>query len=450
MNRSRLLRVLALTVAGVVGLGGLGACGDSGGVGGGKNADQATTKDGEKVTLRYWTWFPPEATLRATIAAFERDNPTIKIELRIFEAADYQKQLPLALNGGENLDVVGVQVSAMTNSVREQLRPVSEWEKNLPAGWHDKLAAGPVKQAETSAKDGKLYTIPMGSLGSAVMLYNAAMLADLGIAVPKTADELAAAAAKVRAAKPDVTPVVFSGEPYWQEEMLFTIAGQSSPTLSDDVFAGRKAWNSPEMVMALTQYKSLFDKGIVGTDVLSLKGGRPAELFTGGKAAFYVDGSWQSSMLSESYRKANKIELADVGAAAFPVVAGGKPAARAFAEGGLGIPKKSTHVAQAAKFVEYMTMGKGVDSWGKDLVLVPTAKSYTADGSVLTSKAARDGYAAITTVINTAGSARDSNQSFLNQVEGNAILDVLRGQSTPQAAADKLQAEWTSGRYTAK
>src|ERR1700754_924807 len=144
MNRSRLLRVLATAVTVVVAAGGLAACGDSGGVGGGKDADQATD-DGQPVTLKYWTWFPPEATLRDAIAGFEKDHPTIKIDLRIFEAADYQKQLPLALNGGEDLDVVGVQVSAMTNSVREQVRPVSEWEKSLPAGWRDKLAAGPVR-----------------------------------------------------------------------------------------------------------------------------------------------------------------------------------------------------------------------------------------------------------------------------------------------------------------
>lgn len=209
------------------------------------------------------------------------------------------------------------------------------------------------------------------------------------------------------------------------------------------------SWNSPELVAALGQYTSLFDKGVVGTDELSLRGNRPAELFTGGKAAFYVDGTWQSSPLSQASRKANKIELTDVGAAAFPVVvAGGKPAVRVYAEGGLAIPKTSKHVARAANVIEYMTMGKGVDSWGKDLVLVPTSKSYSADSSVLASPAARDGYATVTALINAAGSARDSNQGFLNQVEGNAILDVLRGQSTAQAAPDKLQSEWTSGRYT--
>jgi raffinose/stachyose/melibiose transport system substrate-binding protein len=434
--------------AAVLALGFTAACGDSGGVGGAEAAKQDKATAGETVTLNYWTWFPPEATLKEAISAFEKANPNIKINLREFESADYQKQLPLALNGGQSLDLVGVQISAMTNTVREQLRPVADWQDELPAGWRSDLNTTMVTQTEKAAKDGKLYSVPLGSIGSSVMLSNAAMLKELGIPFPKTADELKAAVDKIKKEKPGVTPVVFTGEPWWQEEMLFTIAGQTSPSLSDDILAGRKKWNDPALVKALTDYKSLFDKGIISKSVLSLKGTRPAEQFTSGKAAFLVDGSWQSSMLSASYRKANKIGLTDVGAGAFPVVeSGGSPAARGYAEGGLAIPKTSKHVAEAAKFVSFMAVGAGVDVWSKDLVLVPAKNGFKPDESVLTSQAARDGYAAVAAVVAGAGSARNSNQSFLNQVEGNAILDVLRGQSTPQAAADKMQKEWASRRY---
>lgn len=443
-------RALGVATA-VLALGLLSACGDSGGVGGAPEAAQETARSGQSVTLDYWTWFPPEATLKETIGAFEKKNPGIRIKLRQFEAADYQKQLPLALNGGESLDIVGVQVSAMTNTTREQLRPVDTWQDKLPGGWRDKLNAQMVDQTTRIAKDQKLYSLPMGSIGSAVMFSNAALLAELDIAFPTTAAEFKAAAEKIRKAKPGVTPVVFQGDPSWQEEMLFTIAGQTHPRLADDLFSGRAQWNSPEVVQALNGYKSLFDQGVFDTSLLSLKGTRPAELFGSGKAAFLVDGSWQSSLLSASYRTANKIGLTDVGAGPLPVVRdGGKPAARGLAEGGLAIPKSSKHVAEAAKFIEYMTMGDGVSHWSKDLVLVPSLKGFTVDPKVLTSDAARQGYQAVQDVISADGSARDSNQAFLNQVEGNAILDVLRGQTTPEKAAERLQQEWASGRYTQK
>ncbi|MFC5804093.1 ABC transporter substrate-binding protein [Streptomyces formicae] len=444
------LRALAAATA-VLALGLTAACGDSGGVGGAQDAAQETAGPGQTVTLDYWTWFPPEATLKETIGAFEKKNPHIDVRLREFEAADYQKQLPLALNGGESLDIVGVQVAAMTNTVREQLRPVDSWQDELPAGWRDKLNGQMLDQTAGVAEDDTLYSVPMGSIGSAVMYSNAALLAELGIPFPTTAAELKTAVGKVKKAKPGVTPVVFQGDPFWQEEMLFTIAGQTDPKLSDRIAAGRAKWNDPAVVEALKSYKSLFDDGVLDTSVLSLKGSRPAELFNSGKAAFLVDGSWQSSLLSASYRKDNEIGLTDVGAGAFPVVRdGGRPAARGLAEGGLAIPKSSKHVAEAAAFIEYMTLGDGVSQWSKDLVLVPALDGFRVDSSVLTSDAAREGYQAVQDVIAADGSARDSNQAFLNQVEGNTILDVLRGQTTPEKAADKLQQEWASGRYTQK
>ena len=66
----------------------------------------------------------------------------------------------------------------------------------------------------------------------------------------------------------------------------------------------------------------------------------PAKLFGSGKALFLVDDSGQSPLLSDSYRKDNKVSLTDVGAGAFPVLLpDGKPAVRSLAEEGLGTPR---------------------------------------------------------------------------------------------------------------
>ena len=446
MRARLMIRTAAVALVAVSALA-LTACGNSGGVGGATAAPQSSA--GGKATLNYWTWFPAEATLKKAIAAYQAANPNVTINLREFQNADYQKQLPLALNGGEKLDIVGVQVSAMTNSVNTQLLPVSEWESNLSSGWRDQIEAKPLEQAQNVSKDKVLFQIPLGSIGSAVMYFNPALLEKAGVQkVPTTLDELVAASAAIKKSEPGVQPVVFASDPWWQEEMLFTIAGQTDPSLSDDILYNGKAWNDPALVRALENYKKLFTSGAVDKSTLSLKSPRPSELFTSGKAAFYFDGSWQNSLLSKAYREANKIDLADVGAAGIPVVeSGGVPAMRAFAEGGLAIPKSSTNAAEAAKFIEFMTIGEGVQYWAPDLVLSPAKKGFVPSDEVLASPVAKDGFAAVAKLINSAGSNRDSNQDFLNSVEGNAILDVLNGKATAQAAADEMQKQWTSGRY---
>jgi raffinose/stachyose/melibiose transport system substrate-binding protein len=402
-----------------------------------------TESEGGVTEITYWTWFPPQSTLDAAIEAFEAENPDITVTLRTFEGADYQQQLPLALSSGEQVDVAGVQVSAMTNSVKDYLLPAEEWAGDILPSINSTM----IEQTAAIADDGVLYSVPLGSIGSPLMYYNATILDDLGLAVPTTSAEWKEAVDAIAAAYPDVTPVVFSGEPYWQEEMFFAIAEQTAPGLSDDIIGGDGSWDQPAVIDGLEAYKSLFDDGIVSLDVLSLLGTRPSELFSAGEAAFYIDGSWNNSLLSASYRENSGIALTDVGVAALPLVNGGDPAIRALAEGGLAIPAASTNQEAAKKFIAFMLSTEGADIWAKDLILVPSLNDYVLSESVLESDAARTGFAEATAVISAPTSKRDSQQDFLNAVEGNAILDVLRGTVSAQDAAALLQSEWTSGRY---
>lgn len=429
---------------------GAAACGNSGGVGGSSNAGQATVAAGQSVTLNYWTWFPAQATLQKSIDAFEAANPDIKINLREFSNTDYQKELPLALNGGQSLDIVGVQISAMTNTVRTRLRPVSDWQSDLPAGWQGEINSTMLGQTQKIAKDDTLYSIPMGSIGSAVVYANQDLLAKAGVsAVPATSAELSADVARIKAAEPGVAPVTFSGESWWQDEMFFTVADQIDPKLSDELYTSKVAWNSSQTVEALAAYQNLFSSGTLDKGTLSLKEADADNAFNSGKAVFLVEGSWNSSVLSSGYRQANGITLGDVGAGGFPVVVpGGQPTVRTYAEGGLAIPKSSKYTAQAAKFIAFMTTGAGVSTWASDLVLVPSLNGYQVDQSVLTTPAARNGYAAIQALINAGGSGRgEYSTTFTSNVLDNSLLDVARGQVSPQNEANTLQAAWTSGRY---
>ena len=128
MRARPLIRKAAVALVAVSALA-LTACGNSGGVGGAPSAPQSSA--GGKATLNYWTWFPAEATLKKAIAAYQAANPNVTINLREFQNADYQKQLPLALNGGEKLDMAGVgrcRQSAWTST----RSPTEKWVTSSP------------------------------------------------------------------------------------------------------------------------------------------------------------------------------------------------------------------------------------------------------------------------------------------------------------------------------
>ena len=106
-------------------------------------------------------------------------------------------------------------------------------------------------------------------------------------------------------------------------------------------------------------------------------------------------------------------------------------------------------MAQAAKFIRFMTMTQqGESTWAPDLVLVPSLNGYTVPSSVLTSTAAQSGYATIQRIIDAGGSGRgEYPTNFTSDVLDNSLLQVARGQISPQSEAAKLQSAWASGRY---
>ena len=441
----------ALAASAVAGTLVLSACGNSGGVGGATSAAQDSASAGTPVTLNFETWFPDQATLQPAIDAFEKANPNIKINLRILKSQDFQKQLPLQLQGGEALDVVGFQVSAMTKNVKDQLREVDSYADQLGGDWEASVNPAFVDQTKLMAGDRKLYGLPLGAVSSPWLYYNNEILTKAGItAPPATIAELADDVAKIKASQPEVTsPVVMTGDGWWQEEMYFGFAEQKSPGLSQAIINGDTSWNTPEVVAGLKAFKELVDSGAVDTSVYSLSYDDANSLFNTGKAAFYFNGSWAGAVMTTSFQETNKTSGKDYGAVPAPISSqGGSASVRSLAEGGLGIPKASQHVAEAAKFIAYLTYGDGVDQWNSTLQYNPDSKvGWAPSSDVLATPAAQAGFKSISEISAKASSIRDDQQDFLANVSGPTFLKVLRGEQSPEDAAAYLQQEWTSGRY---
>lgn len=411
-------------------------------------ASAPATANAEPVTLQYWTWFPPLETTQKMIAACEKAIPGIKVETTVLESTAYQDKMPLALSGGEAIDLVAVQTSTMVNQVNDNLTPLEPLlTQTVGADWASQVNPKAIEQSKILADDGQLYILPMGSLGSAVGYYNAEMLKKYGLEVPKTYADFKAFAEKLKAANPDILPAVFTGANWFQDEMVLTIIGQTKPNFFNDIRYGTGRWDDPAYVQALKDFKQMYDDGVFTKDLIDIDYSRSLETFYNGQAAILFQGTWEAGVLSESFRQEKGIKLADVGLMPVPVVHdGGTPSIRSFIELGMAVPKNSAHPAEAIKLLQCIVLGDGVDVWGPTFINLPSKLSYQVNPADLTSDAAREGYKTLVQLVANPSSDRN-NVSAFSAVVGDGIIEVING-ADPQAVATKLQQEWESGRYT--
>lgn len=110
-------KVMSVVLAAIMTVGLLSGCGTS------KESD---SKEGEQVTLNYWTWFPSTDQIEETVKAFEKENPDIKINMTVMESKAFQEKVPLALSTEEDIDVIGVQPSAFAEEVQDYLADLDE------------------------------------------------------------------------------------------------------------------------------------------------------------------------------------------------------------------------------------------------------------------------------------------------------------------------------------
>ena len=408
----------------------------------------ATTQPQEPVTLKYQTWYPSETALRPILDQFEKENPNIKVELTVSESTKYQQSLPLALNSGEAIDVVGVQSGLMVEQIRANLQPMDQlMAKYAGSDWESKFVPGNLKTARSLASDGGLYFIPLGRLGSAVGFYNGAIFDELGLKVPETYAELVEVAKTIREKKPDVIPMVFPGDNWFQDELVLTIVGQDDPTFFNNIRYGDGKWDTASYIQALTEYKQMYTDGVLSLDNQDILYDQASKLFYTGKAAMYFNGTWESGLLSAPFRETNKIELTDVGLLALPTfTATGTPSLRSFIEVGLGVPVSSTHPAEAIKLIQYLLEGPGLTGLMTNFIVVPSKVGFQLDDSLLTTQRARDGYAVLEKLINNPAGDRN-NMSALSAQIGNEIQAMITTDVSPEDTAKTIQEDYASGRY---
>ncbi|MFF1417515.1 ABC transporter substrate-binding protein [Streptomyces sp. NPDC058280] len=288
------------------------------------------------------------------VATFNKTSE-VKAVLDTVPGADYQQKLQTVIGTAQAPDVFfnwgggGIQPFVKA----DLLMPLDDLIKKDPGLKSNFLPS----VFNTAVVDGKAYGVPMRGTQPVLLFNNREVLADAGVAEPKTWDELLAAVKKLKAK--GVTPIALGGGDKWPTLMWFEylydrVAG---PGLFEKALSGDKSvWESADSKKALSMLKELIDTGAFGTNYDSVKftdGGSPA-LLAGGKAGFELMGSWAYSTQQDANPDFAKDDL---GYTTFPSVAGGKGDAADLVgntNNFYSVRKGTQHADAIAKFLKLM------------------------------------------------------------------------------------------------
>jgi len=168
---------------------------------------------------------------------------------------------------------------------------------------------------------GSLYALPT-ELNIEGFWYNKQLLADNGIDVPETWDDLVDAAATLKAA--GVQPFSAAGKDGWPVTRLVGdyIVRDLGPDALQKVADGDAKLTDPEYVAAADAVAELGKEGYFGEAIGSIDYNAAMNQFLTGNAAFFYMGSWALANFNDPEQ--NQIGADNVGFAPFPEVEGGK------------------------------------------------------------------------------------------------------------------------------
>ncbi len=306
----------------------------------------AAEKDaGGAETVRYLIEQPEDAAavdlINEDIAAFEKQNPDIDVELEVMPTDNMRTVLQTQLRSGEGPDIfswgsgpgyAGALAEAgllhdLTDAYEENEWPVYEFAK------------------ERVTFDGKVFGVP-GDIETIGLFYNKEVFKKLGIEEPQNLGDLEAAA-KVLDAE-GLTPIAASDKEGWQGGHLLSMAlsSQVGADGMDKLLNGDMPWTAPEVVAALDTWKNFNSAGYLPDFPTSLTYDGANALFYSGEAAILPTGSWATDEIEKNTDF-------EVGFIPFPAADG-----KGIFSGGLGsgpfISAASTKTEAAVTFLDYM------------------------------------------------------------------------------------------------
>ncbi|WHY21400.1 extracellular solute-binding protein [Paenibacillus sp. G2S3] len=297
--------------------------------------------------------------------AFEAKNPEIRVELQ-FPGFQYEEILKVKLSTNELPDIFDTHGWAKIR-YGKYLEDLSDepWAKQL---------TDTIKSAVTD-EQGKVYVLPVSEARDGFS-YNINVLEKYHIRVPKTYDELMAAAdIIVKESHGQVVPFFFSGVDSWTIGQYFDYFANgflenSGAEVNTQLKNSGDDWKQWESIAVI--WKEMFDKGYINKDVLTVKYSELPKLFAEDKVAF----SFASpSFADDAYEintgtKIGIMPVPSMNERAVPTFSGGE-------RNTLGIWENSSHLKEAKLLVNFFAQPDNMKKIADVVKIPPGLKGIT-------------------------------------------------------------------------
>ncbi|GAA1559922.1 extracellular solute-binding protein [Kribbella sancticallisti] len=309
-------------------------------------------------TITYLVFNEPSTVkaANALIAAFEKDNPQIKVKLDTMPTgSDGDNIVKTRLSTGEMSDVFSYNSGSLLQAIRpdEYLVSLSDqsWVKDLDKSY---------LPAVSTAKG--LYGAPTGGSTPGGVVYNKAVYAKLGLKIPRTWDQFRANNLLIKKSGIAI-PVEQTFGDAWTAQLViladFANIAAVAPQWAAD-YTANKARNVDQPALSSWQHlRQLHDDGLLNKDFASATYDKGVQAIATGKAAHYP----MLAGVIDAVRQNHPQYLKDIGMFAMPTATGTESHLTLFLPSGRYIPKTSTgaKLDAAKKFVAFTQTTQGCD-----------------------------------------------------------------------------------------
>lgn len=306
-------------------------------------------------------------SLAEIIKKLEEQNPGVKYEEQGIDFSQFGTMLKTKIAGGDAPDII----------------------MGRPRMYADLIAAGHIMDlsdqpflknvSETTLAsmkiEDKVYGVPM-TLGGMGIFYNKEVFEKNGVEIPKSHEELLAAADKFQAA--GIIPFAHGFKEGWTAQCdiqsdLYGDTLQKNPKMFEDIQSQKADFaDYPEFKECLQRNAERLS--YIGGDDFGTDVSKARAMLINGEAAMFIGGNWDISEFIN-----NKVDD-KIGFFATPNTNDSEPVLGLAPDGSFMMYSKTEHKEEALKFLEYWSSKEAFSSWNQNGSNIPCSQEASTEG----------------------------------------------------------------------